>query len=201
MGHREQLIEGAKRCLAEKGYLRTTARDIVAASGTNLASIGYHFGSKEALLTEAMTEALSEWGDEMERALSHAQQTTAAQRLEAMWTAIAASFRTNPWVWNAGMEVAVIAEQQPGLKAQLAQAHRMARVGLTAIFLGLPEDQVDEQAAGTIGSFLLCIVPGMLAQYMMEPETSPTGPGMIDGLRQIIEIIQRSELPPSPSPR
>ena len=41
MGHREDLLEGAKRCLYEKGYARTTARDIVAASGTNLASIGY----------------------------------------------------------------------------------------------------------------------------------------------------------------
>lgn len=51
MGHREDLLEGAKRCLLEKGYARTTARDIGAASGTNLASIGYHYGSKEALST------------------------------------------------------------------------------------------------------------------------------------------------------
>src|SRR5216684_313658 len=52
--HRNQLIKGAIRCLQTKGYARTTARDIAAASGANLASIGYHFGSKEALLNEAM---------------------------------------------------------------------------------------------------------------------------------------------------
>ena len=28
MGNREALLEGAKRCLLEKGYSRTTARDI-----------------------------------------------------------------------------------------------------------------------------------------------------------------------------
>ncbi|MBN1170597.1 MAG: helix-turn-helix transcriptional regulator, partial [Micromonosporaceae bacterium] len=70
MGHREQLLAGAKRCLYERGYARTTARDIVAASGTNLASIGYHFGSKEALLNAAMIDAMTEWGDELERAMT-----------------------------------------------------------------------------------------------------------------------------------
>src|SRR3989442_12667206 len=52
--HRDQLIKGAIKCLRTKGYARTTARDIATASGANLASIGYHFGSKEALLNEAM---------------------------------------------------------------------------------------------------------------------------------------------------
>src|SRR5205807_9875991 len=52
--HRDQLIKGAIKCLQTKGYARTTARDIAAASNANLASIGYHFGSKEALLNEAM---------------------------------------------------------------------------------------------------------------------------------------------------
>lgn len=63
MGHREDLLEGAKRCLLEKGYARTTARDIVAASGTNLASIGYHYGSKGALLNLAFLKVTEEWGD------------------------------------------------------------------------------------------------------------------------------------------
>ena len=40
MSHREDLLAGAVQCLREKGYAHTTARDIVAASGTNLASIG-----------------------------------------------------------------------------------------------------------------------------------------------------------------
>src|SRR3954466_13997211 len=53
MGHREDLLEGAKRCLLEKGFLRTTARDIVKESGTNLAASGYHYGSKDELVVQA----------------------------------------------------------------------------------------------------------------------------------------------------
>lgn len=63
MGHREDLLEGAKRCLLEKGFLRTTARDIVKESGTNLASIGYHYGSKDALLAQAYVSLVEATGD------------------------------------------------------------------------------------------------------------------------------------------
>src|SRR6478672_3691791 len=69
MGHREDLLAGAVRCLREKGYAHTTARDIVAASGTNLASIGYHYGSTKALLNAAVLAAMDEFGEEMARAI------------------------------------------------------------------------------------------------------------------------------------
>ncbi len=65
MGHREDLLEGAKRCLLEKGVRAHHARDIVAASGTNLASIGYHYGSKEALLNLAFLRLTEEWGGDV----------------------------------------------------------------------------------------------------------------------------------------
>ena len=52
MNNREALLVAAKQCLLEKGYARTTARDIASAAKVSLAAIGYHFSSKDALLTE-----------------------------------------------------------------------------------------------------------------------------------------------------
>ena len=49
MGHREQLLAAARTLLETRGYAHITARDLVAESDTNLASIGYHFGSKGIL--------------------------------------------------------------------------------------------------------------------------------------------------------
>ena len=72
MGHREDLLVGAVRCLREKGYAHTTARDIVAASGTNLASIGYHYGSTKALLNAAVITAMEDFGAEMAKAIGRA---------------------------------------------------------------------------------------------------------------------------------
>jgi hypothetical protein len=42
-------------------------RDIVAASGTNLASIGCHYGSVWALLNAAVLAAIQEWADRLTR--------------------------------------------------------------------------------------------------------------------------------------
>src|SRR6266545_4770946 len=110
MGHREALLEGALRCLAEKGYARTTARDLVAASGTNLGSIVYHFGTKENLLNEAVAEGF--------------------RRLRARVGAAAlADPGSDPWEsLRRGIEAALRSfEEEPSLWAAFAEAAAQAR--------------------------------------------------------------------------
>src|SRR5947209_6599317 len=103
MGNREDLLAGAKRCLYEKGYQATSARDIATAAGTSLAAIGYHFGGKEALLNTALVEAAKEWGDEMECALAADldPDLTPAERFEATWARVIDSFTTHRDMWTA----------------------------------------------------------------------------------------------------
>jgi AcrR family transcriptional regulator len=60
-GHRESLRQAARELVREKGLARTTARDLVGVSGTNLRSIGYHFGSKDALMAEVLALISAEW--------------------------------------------------------------------------------------------------------------------------------------------
>jgi AcrR family transcriptional regulator len=83
MGNREALLEGAKRCLLEKGYAKTTARDIADAAGVSLAAIGYHYGSKESLLEQAFMAAMEEWfADEEPGARESAEQSERMGRSE-----------------------------------------------------------------------------------------------------------------------
>ena len=60
-GHGEALRVAARELVRQKGLSRTTARDLVSASGTNLRSIGYHFGSKDALMAEVLSHLSAEW--------------------------------------------------------------------------------------------------------------------------------------------
>ena len=55
----------ARRLLEQRGYAHITARDLVAESDTNLASIGYHFGSKAGLLNAAIESAFEDWTDQL----------------------------------------------------------------------------------------------------------------------------------------
>ena len=85
MGNREDLLAGALACLKTKGWAATTVRDIAAAAGVNHAAIGYHFGSREALLIEAFTQAMDEWGTETEAAVRAARGAGAPVRSSSMF--------------------------------------------------------------------------------------------------------------------
>ncbi|HET6213291.1 MAG TPA: TetR family transcriptional regulator, partial [Micromonosporaceae bacterium] len=52
--NRANLIEGTLCCLERLPAERVTARAIAQESGANLASITYHFGSKDNLVTAAV---------------------------------------------------------------------------------------------------------------------------------------------------
>src|SRR5271163_1767436 len=65
--HREQILEGAIECVQTRGVANTTTRDIAAASGASLASIPYHFGSKDALLDQALLKAIRRYSEHVER--------------------------------------------------------------------------------------------------------------------------------------
>ena len=47
---KERLLDVAERLFADFGYRATSLRDITSEAGVNLASVNYHFGSKDALL-------------------------------------------------------------------------------------------------------------------------------------------------------
>jgi AcrR family transcriptional regulator len=68
--NRQALLDGALRCLARMPADQITARMIAQESGANLASIGYHFESKDGLLTAAVIEGLDRWLDQIEARLA-----------------------------------------------------------------------------------------------------------------------------------
>jgi AcrR family transcriptional regulator len=196
MGHREKLLAGARRCLFERGYARTTARDIVAASGTNLASIGYHFGSKEALLNAAMIEAIDEWGEELERALlsdTHVGSMDPIERFESIWTRVIESFETHRPLWVASFEAFVQAQHSPELREQLAAGHEEARFGLAALLQGIDERMVEERAGRTVGSFYLALMSGLMTQWLLDPQRAPSGGDLTEALLTIVASLQGVE--------
>src|SRR5215813_13307207 len=120
MGNREDLLAGALECLKTKGWARTTVRDIAAAAGVNHAAIGYHFGSREALLIEAFTQAIEAWGAETEAAVRTAVAAGAGPReqYEAFWRQVIASYDSNRWLWLATIEAARSEEHTSELQSR-----------------------------------------------------------------------------------
>jgi AcrR family transcriptional regulator len=56
---KQKIIEAAERLIAEQGYAATSLRQIIGEAGVNLASVHYHFGSKEELLDELVARKVN----------------------------------------------------------------------------------------------------------------------------------------------
>jgi AcrR family transcriptional regulator len=185
MGHREDLLAGARRCLYEKGYAHTTARDIVAVSGTNLGSIGYHYGSTQALLNAAMLSAIEEWGDAIAAALTADMSDAADDPLVRVWRRILSTMETHRSVFMATIEAMVQSEHSPDLRAQIAGGIREGRSGMAALLTGLPEDTLPPDTVATLGSVQMALMSGILTQWLIDPSTAPSAEQIAAGIRAL----------------
>ena len=187
MGNRDALIAGAKACLRQKGFARTTARDIAAASGVSLAAIGYHFGSKERLLTQALIEATGEWVDELGRAPAEDSDPSRApmERFEATWARLLEQFSRHRQLWAANFEVSPYIETMPEVREVMATAQQQARLGLAKLLLGI-DGRADRQSAQDAGAFYYALLAGVMIQWLVDPEYAPSASDLTNGLRIVV---------------
>lgn len=175
MGHREQLLAAARKLLEDKGYAHITARDLVAASGTNLASIGYHFGSKAELLAEAIGLVLEEWTTTLAR-IAMADPTAAPiERAATAWAAMLTQLPSQRPLLLSFMEALAQAERDPKLREQFAAHYRRCRAQvavLVAESLGRTGDGADPLCAA-IASFVIAVCDGLAVQSLLDPDRLP----------------------------
>ena len=79
---RERLLEVAERLFAKHGMSGVGLRAITAEAGVNLASIAYHFGSKDGLLEALFAQRAAPIAQERLRLLARCYETTPSPTLE-----------------------------------------------------------------------------------------------------------------------
>lgn len=65
-----RLLDAAERLFADRGYAATSMRDLTAEAECNLASVNYHFGSKQGLYRALFERMLDDLRDERVNAVS-----------------------------------------------------------------------------------------------------------------------------------
>jgi len=68
----ERLLDAAEYLFAERGFADTSVRDLTGAAECNIASVNYHFGSKDNLYVEVFRRALGEMREDRLRAIEAA---------------------------------------------------------------------------------------------------------------------------------
>jgi AcrR family transcriptional regulator len=181
VGNRDKLLASARRLIAEKGYGEITARDLVAASGTNLASIGYHFGSKDALLTEAVLDSFADWGAGVADTVVAITATDPVERLAAVLDALAAAFANDRSTTIASVEAFARSPRSPEVRERLAATYAGFRSQVATVILGAEQDGDDHH----IGSLGLALIDGVALQWLVDPEHAPSGADIATALRAL----------------
>ena len=82
-----RLRAAAEDLLLEKGQAATTLRDITDRAGANVASVSYHFGSKDALLTQVFQDVLREATEIQRRRLEALPDDASLEDVVRVWLA------------------------------------------------------------------------------------------------------------------
>ena len=182
MGNKEKLLDGALECLLDKGYARTTARDVASAAGVSLAAIGYHFGTTDALLNAALDRAMESWGAALETALRDEGDAALGphERFVAIWTRIIASVEAQPALWKLQFEVVAQLAVLPELHERWQHSLTAAQEGLAELFGGGP---------GT-GALYQALLTGVVVQHLVAPGRGVDGAGLAEALREVSEGLR-----------
>lgn len=162
--NRNALIEGALQCLADNPAANVTARDIANRSNANLASIGYHFGSKDGLLAEAMVEGFRRWLAEVATALADLPVSDAGARLRRAIELVSTGAERHAGLARAFLAALASAPHDDRVRGPLAESYRESRSAVAGL-IGLGDDQAGEDAAG----ILIAVFDGLLIQALLDP--------------------------------
>jgi len=168
--NQDQLIEGALRCLERLPAERITARAIADEADANLASIGYHFGSKDDLVTAAVIEGLDRWLDEIEGMLGDLLATTAAERFRRASFVIQETRQRHTGLAQTFFAAVAKAPHDALVREQLAAGFRKTRPAVAAL-LELGDDEIGLDAAG----LALAQFYGLLLQTLLDPALAIDG--------------------------
>jgi AcrR family transcriptional regulator len=171
--HRTKLLEAARTLLRERTYGNITARDLVAASDTNLGSIGYHFGSKEALLNEAIGLAFEEWADTIIRATHIAPGPGPLSLTDLLRTVLDDYDSIRPY-FHAYIEALARSARSQELREQLAAHYNRQRDRVAALLNDSLDDTIDPNDARHLASVMIATVDGLLIQTFIDADNAPT---------------------------
>jgi len=162
--NRSNLVEGTLRCLERLPPERITARAIATESGANLASIAYHFGSKDALVTEAVIEGLDRWVAEIDRGLADLRSEDPAARFRRAAEVFEKTRRRHAGLAANLVGALAKAQHDPRVRELLSNGYQGTRPDIASL-LGLGADR----AAGDAAGLLVGMFHGLLFQTLLDP--------------------------------
>jgi AcrR family transcriptional regulator len=188
VSNRDALLEGALQCLEELGYGEVTTRDIAQAAKANVASITYHFGSKDALIAEALAEGFRRWLAEFTSEVTRTGAANREARLQSAVRALGESIKSHAGMARAFIAALSRAPHDEHLRDLLGASYRETRTSIAA-FLELGEGEQGELLAG----ILIAMFDGLLIQWLIDPEQGTRDLAQLPSLLGTLSITSEAD--------
>ena len=188
---KDKLRRAALHCIAQRGYAATSSRDIAREAGTNVASINYHFGNKEALVTEALGECFGMWNQRVETAFVAAAGLPPRDQLAAILHAAVDSFDEVRSSVHACVETYAPALRSQELREKMAAGYATVRESAVQLAAKAMRDggmPVPENLAA-IASVLMAVCDGLMLQWIADPDAPPNAAETLGALGSIGSLI------------
>ena len=168
---RTRLLDATLEVLGSQGVAGATSRQIAGAAGVNLQAITYHFGSKDALVAQALVHAVRHW-------LAPAREALASVSADPIGGLVAAVFALQHSLDQARayvpayVEALATATRNEDVRREIVTMLREVRDDLAAQIrelagTGLVADWVDPEA---IAALLVAAGDGLVVHSTLDPE-------------------------------
>lgn len=182
--NRSHLIEGTLRCLERLPPERITARTIAAEAGANLASITYHFGSKDDLVTEAVIVGLDRWLADIANGLDELPDGDRREKFRRAGEVIETSRRRHSGLAANFVGAIAKAQHDDRLRQLLTNGFLHTRPSIAELFQ-LGDDVAGEDAAGLVHAMFV----GLLFQTLLDPDLAIEGGRMTRAQARLLRVL------------
>lgn len=160
----------------------------------NVASINYHFGSKGALLDDALGRCFTTWNERVRDAFDQSAATGPAEQIRAVLEATVDSFeQIRPAVY-ACVESYAPAVRSAVLRERLAAGYadvRQHSVDLARAALANTGFKPPGNLAAIV-SVLMAVIDGLMIQWIADPSATPRSAEVLQALVDIGNVTSQS---------
>jgi AcrR family transcriptional regulator len=162
-----------------------SARALATEANANLASIGYHYGSKEGLVTAAVVESLDRWLASIGQQLTVVDDAAeATERFHQAAAAVEATRAEHESVARAFVVALARGHHDKVVAGHLVEGFMHTRPNIAAL-LGLGDDDIGTDAGGLVHA----LFTGLLVQSLLSHELNLDADRIVAGLQRIAEAI------------
>jgi AcrR family transcriptional regulator len=170
------LLDAAKQLVGERGYAGTSVRELAAVSGTSIAAVNYHFGTREKLLNQAVLELFQEWVDRVGQQGPADPNAEPLQQLAARARPLVDGIPAMQPAFVVALEALLQSRRSPELHRQLVEHYAKLRgraiEGMLATERG---SQGTPRFLEVAASYMLAVADGLQLQALLDPQAIPTG--------------------------